>query len=143
MEESIGGKLIVNHNNAAVVYEDCYPACDYHPTSSMLSEIVLLVCHTIHEMSKDARKLTVRADDTILVSKDRFRNILLQLKKKYQLLWSKEYREMSEDKYVFNVQEYMKKWLMIEEVDEQIMIYPTIAVTGGRYSEELEEKVNE
>ena len=50
---------------------------------------------------------------------------------------------MSEDKYVFNVQEYMKKWLMIEEVDEQIMIYPTIAVTGGRYSEELEEKVNE
>lgn len=143
MEENIGGKLIVNHNNAAVVYEDCYPTCDYHPTSSMLSEIVLLVCHTIHEMSKDARKLTVRADDTILISKDRFRNILLQLKKKYQLLWSKEYREMSEDKYVFNVQEYMKKWLMIEEVDEQIMIYPTIAVTGGRYSEELEEKVNE
>lgn len=143
IEENIGGKLIVNRNNAAVVYEDYYPSCDYHPTSSMLSEIVLLVCHTIHEMSRDARKLTVRTDDTILVSKDRFINILVQLKKKYQVLWSKEYREMSEDKYVFHVMEYMKKWLMIEEVDGQILIYPIVAVTGGRYSKELEEKVNE
>lgn len=143
IEENIGGKLIVNRNNAAVVYEDCYPSCDYHPTSSMLSEIVLLVCHTIHEMSRDARKLTVRTDDTILVSKDRFINILVQLKKKYQALWSKEYREMSEDKYVVHVMEYMKKWLMIEEVDGQILIYPIVAVTGGRYSKELEEKVNE
>lgn len=143
IEENIGGKLIVNRNNAAVVYEDCYPSCDYHPTSSMLSEIVLLVCHTIHEMSRDARKLTVRTDDTILVSKDRFINILVQLKKKYQALWSKEYREMSEDKYVVHVMEYMKKWLMIEEMDGQILIYPIVAVTGGRYSKELEEKVNE
>ena len=37
----------------------------------------------------------------------------------------------------------MTNWLMIKEINGQIIIYPRCAITSGKYSRELEERLDE
>lgn len=142
IEKIMGGTLEMSKNNASVVFVDLQGVGDIHPKNSMLSEIVLLVTHEIYEMAQDKRKLNVNDNDTINIPTSKFNGILLNQKRKYQELWSKEYREMSDEKYLLLVKEYMKKWLMIKEEENQIIIYPSLAITSGKYSDYMEDKLN-
>lgn len=142
IEKIMGGTLEMSKNNASVVFVDLQGVGDIHPKNSMLSEIVLLVTHEIYEMAQDKRKLSVNDNDTINMPTSKFNGILLNQKRKYQELWSKEYREISDEKYLLLVKEYMKKWLMIKEEENQIIIYPSLAITSGKYSDYMEDKLN-
>ena len=142
IEKIMGGTLEMSKNNASVVFVDLQGVGDIHPKNSMLSEIILLVTHEIYEMAQDKRKLSVNDNDTINMPTSKFNGILLNQKRKYQELWSKEYREISDEKYLLLVKEYMKKWLMIKEEENQIIIYPSLAITSGKYSDYMEDKLN-
>lgn len=143
IEKNIDATLELSKNNASVVFVDNQGIGDTHPKTSMLSEIVLLVNHELYTAAQDKRKLSVNDDDTITVSVNKFNDILIKLKNKYQALWSKEYREMPYERYIEVVKEYMTNWLMIKEINEQIIIYPSCAITSGKYSRELEERLDE
>ena len=143
IEKNMGATLNITKNNASIIFVDSVPIGEVRPKNSMLSEIVLLVCHEIMEMSKDKRKLVVNQDDTIIISNSKFEDILLKLKKQYQEFYSKEFKEMTNDKYVSLIKDYMKNWLMIKEDDEQIIIYPSIAITSGKYPNYMEAKLDE
>ena len=143
IEKNMGATLNITKNNASIIFIDGAPIGEVHPKNSMLSEIVLLVNHEIMKMSKDKRKLVVNQDDTIIISNSKFEDILLKLKKQYQEFYSKEFKEMTNDKYVSLIKDYMKNWLMIKEDNEQIIIYPSIAITSGKYPNYMEVKLDE
>lgn len=143
IEKNMDATLELSKNNASVVFVDNQGIGDTHPKTSMLSEIVLLVNHELYAAAQDKRRLVVKEDDTISISANKFNDILIKLKNKYQALWSKEYREMPYEKYIEVVKEYMTNWLMIKEINEQIIIYPSCAITSGKYSRELEERLDE
>lgn len=143
IEKNMGANLLINKNNASIVFLDSSPIGDYHPKNSMLAEIVLLVSHEIIQMTKDKRRLTINTDDTITVQTSKFEEILLKLKKQYSDFFSKEYREMTNDKYVSLIKEYMEKWLLIKSDENQTKIYPSIAIVSGKYPEYMEVKLNE
>ena len=143
IERNMDATLELSKNNASVVFVDNQGIGDTHPKTSMLSEIVLLVNHELYLAAQDKRRLVIRDDDTIIISTNKFNDILIKLKNKYQALWSKEYREMPIDKYIEAVKEYMTNWLMIKEINGQIIIYPSCAITSGKYSYELEERLDE
>ena len=86
---------------------------------------------------------SLNEDETIIISKERFQDILLKVKMEHQELWTKEYREIQNEKFVSIVKEYMKKWMMIDEKDEEIVIYPACVLTGGNYTKDVEEKIHE
>lgn len=143
IERNMDATLELSKNNASIVFVDNQGIGDTHPKTSMLSEIVLLVNHELYLAAQDKRRLVIRDDDTIIISTNKFNDILIKLKNKYQALWSKEYREMPIDKYIEVVKEYMTNWLMIKEINGQIIIYPSCAITSGKYSYELEERLDE
>lgn len=143
IEKNMDATLELSKNNASVVFVDNQGIGDTHPKTSMLSEIVLLVNHELYTAAQDKRRLVVKEDDTISISANKFNDILIKLKNKYQALWSKEYREMPYERYIEVVKEYMTNWLMIKETNEQIIIYPSCAITSGKYSRELEERIDE
>lgn len=143
IENNMGATLELTKNNASVIFVDSSPIGDVHPKNSMLSEIVLLVSHEIMQMAKDKRRLVINQDDTIIVSNSKFEDILLKLKKQYQEFYSKEFREMANEKYIYLIKDYMQKWLMIKEENEQIIIYPSIAITSGKYPNYMEVKLYE
>lgn len=134
--------LQVNHHTASAVYVDTQTIGNIHPKNGMLSEIVLLVCKMIHDDANDKRKFVIQENETIEVTRSRFCDLLLKIKKQYQSLWSKEYREMSNEKYIIQVMNYMKNWMMLKEEEEMIIVYPSCALVGGKYTEYMEEKVN-
>ncbi len=134
--------LQVNHHTASAVYVDTQTIGNIHPKNGMLSEIVLLVCKMIHDDANDRRKFVIQENETIEVTRSRFCDLLLKIKKQYQSLWSKEYREMSNEKYIIQVMNYMKNWMMLKEEEEMIIVYPSCALVGGKYTEYMEEKVN-
>ena len=143
IEKNMDATLELSKNNASVVFVDNQGIGDTHPKTSMLSEIVLLVNHELYTAAQDKRRLVVKEDDTISISVNKFNDILIKLKNKYQALWSKEYREMPYERYIEVVKEYMTNWLMIKEINGQIIIYPSCAITSGKYSRELEERLDE
>ncbi len=134
--------LQINHHTASAVYVDTQTIGNIHPKNGMLSEIVLLVCKMIHDDANDKRKFVIQENETIEVTRSRFCDLLLKIKKQYQSLWSKEYREMSNEKYIIQVMNYMKNWMMLKEEEEMIIVYPSCALVGGKYTEYMEEKVN-
>lgn len=143
IERNMDATLELSKNNASIVFVDNQGIGDTHPKTSMLSEIVLLVNHELYIAAQDKRKLSINDDDTITVSVNKFNDILIKLKNKYQALWSKEYRETPYERYIEVVKEYMTNWLMIKEINGQIIIYPSCAITSGKYSRELEERLDE
>ena len=143
IEKQMNGTLELSKNNASIVFVDTNTIGDIHPKNNMLTEIVLLISHEIYEMSKDKRKLNVNQDDTISITSSRFNDILLNIKKEYECFFSKEYKEMTNDKYLSTIKDYMKKWLLISEENEQITIYPSIVLTCGKYPEYIKEKAYE
>ena len=142
IERNMDATLELSKNNASIVFVDKQGIGDTHPKTSMLSEIVLLVNHKIYKDAGDKRKLSINDDDTITISVKKFNDILIKLKNKYQALWSKEFREMPYERYIEVVKEYMTNWLMIKEINEQIIIYPSCVITSGKYSRELEERLD-
>ena len=70
-------------------------------------------------------------------------SFLLKVKKEYQTLWTKEFREIQNEKFVLIVKEYMKKWMMVKENGEEIIIYPACVLTGGNYTKDVEKKIHE
>ena len=142
LQKYLNLSLQVNHHTASAIYVDTQSIGNIHPMNGMLSEIVLLVCKTIYDNAKDKRKFLIQEDETIEISFSKFKDLLLKVKKQYQALWSKEYKEMSDEKYVFQVKEYMKRWMMLKENKENIIVYPSCGLIGGRYNEYMEEKIN-
>ena len=142
LQKYLNLSLQVNHHTASAIYVDTQSIGNIHPMNGMLSEIVLLVCKTIYDNAKDKRKFLILEDETIEISCSKFKDLLLKVKKQYQALWSKEYKEMSDEKYVFQVKEYMKRWMMLKENNENIIVYPSCGLIGGRYAEYMEEKIN-
>lgn len=134
--------LQVNHHTASAVYVDTQTIGNIHPKNGMLSEIVLLICKMIHDDADNKRKFVIQENETIEMTRSRFCDLLLKIKKQYQSLWSKEYREMSNEKYIIQVMNYMKNWMMLKEEEEMIIVYPSCALVGGKYTEYMEEKVN-
>lgn len=136
MEENLGGRLDI-HKNAAfwmVDAEDCYGTV--HPREAMLPEAVLLVCAKIKEELRSGR-FSIRDNQCIYVTRKEFNDIIIGCRKTWESAWSKEYREMEEEKLAACVTEYMKEWLLIRCDGTQIIILPGVGKFAGEYPEDF------
>lgn len=137
LHENLGGHLDIYKNMACFTLDDddCYGAV--HPRDAMLPEIVLLVCARIQE-ELAAGTLTRQEDETIFVTREAFGALIQSCRRACVGGWSKEYREMDEDRLTEHVTEYMKHWLMIREDETRITIYPSVGRTRGVYPDDFE-----
>ena len=133
ISEYLGGQLHIHKNAAFLVMdeEECFG--ERHPREAMLPEIVLILCRLIRE-KVESGVWEKRQDECIVVSQKEFLAELHDCRARYRQAWSKEYREMEDTKLLAAVISYMKSWMMIEECDEEIVIYPAVGKITGNYS---------
>lgn len=139
MDDCLGGRLHIHKNAAFFVMEeeDCFG--ERHPRDAMLPELILVFCGEIRE--KEEKGLWERRpDERILVSREAFKEALLECRGRFRQAWSKEYREMEEGKLLLAVISYMKGWMMLEEAGETLLICPAAGKTVGRYPEDFQIK---
>ena len=137
--EYLGGQLHIHKNAAFLVMDEEESFGERHPREAMLSELVLLFCGRIREKADEGVWMK-RQDECIIASKKAFQEELYDCRGRYSPAWSKEYREMDDDKLLTAVISYMKSWMMIDESDGEIVIYPAAGKMIGNYPVEFELK---
>ena len=136
LNENLGGNLDIYKNAAFLTLEedDCYGAV--HPRDAMLPEIVLLVCDKL-QSELMAGKLSRQENECIYMSRKQFAGIVYDCRMALKEAWSKEYREMEEDKLIEAVASYMKNWMMLRICGEQVIILPAVGRAAGSYPEDF------
>lgn len=137
--EYLGGQLHIHKNAAFLVMDEEESFGERHPREAMLPELVLLFCGRIREKADEGVWMK-RQDECIIASKKEFQEELYDCRGRYSPAWSKEYREMEDDKLLTAVISYMKSWMMIDESDGEIVIYPAAGKMIGDYPAEFELK---
>lgn len=139
LEENLGGRLDIHKNAAFLMLEedDCYGRV--HPRDAMLPEIVLLVCAHIRQMLQSV-ELVRQEDETIIITRQQFSELVLACRKKWNAGWSKEYREMDTGKMMDLVRAYMKAWMFIRENEDKVIILPAAGKLAGFYPEDFGEE---
>lgn len=137
--EYLGGQLHIHKNAAFLVMDEEESFGERHPREAMLPELVLLFCGRIREKADEGVWMK-RQDECIIASKKEFKEELYDCRDRYSPAWSKEYREMEDDKLLTAVISYMKSWMMIDESDGEIVIYPAAGKMIGNYPAEFELK---
>lgn len=142
LQKNMEADLYLSRNGASLVYQ-MDGAGAMHPRRSMISDIVTLVSKRIAENALDGRKMKVGQDDCITIKSERFNSILMEVRNRYEKLWGKEFRSMSDEKYIASIRQYMKSWMMIIEEEDEVIITPACVMVTGSYPKDLEERTDE
>ena len=136
LDDNLGGRLDIHRNTAFLILEedDCYGAV--HPRDAMLPEVVLLVCAQLRS-EVEAGKLSRQENECVILSQAEFTEMVLSCRRTWENAWSKEYREMDDKKLLENVFDYMKNWLLLRRVKEQIIILPAAGKIAGFYPDDF------
>lgn len=137
LNENLGGNLDVYKNAAFFTLEedDCYGAV--HPRDAMLPEAVLLLCGKLQ--SSIARgKLKRKNNECISMTREQFAKQVISVRKKWDSAWSKEFREMDEEKLVDTILTYMKNWMMIRCEEDRLLVMPAVGRINGFYPDDFE-----
>ena len=139
MNEYLGGQLHIHKNAAFFVMEeeDCFG--ERHPREAMLSELVLLFCGEIRERLETGI-WERRPDERIEIEKEEFQRALSECRERFSGAWSKEYREMDEEKLFQAVSSYMEGWMMLEEWEGKILLCPAAGKSVGEYPVDFQGK---
>ena len=141
LDENLGGRLDV-HKNAAfwmVEEDDTYGLV--HPREAMLPELCCLVCSEIREKAEYETKR--QEGEKIRLTENQLDRLILRCRRNWSEAWSKEYREMDEARFLQNVKEYMKNWMMLEQDGSHVWILPAAGKTSGFYPKDFKIKKGE
>lgn len=136
LNENLGGNLDVYKNAAFFTLDadDCYGAV--HPRDAMLPEAVMLICAKIQRELAEG-KLEKKDNEHIYMTRSNFTEIVLDCRKKWSNAWSKEFREMDEEKLLETILEYMKSWMMLRCDGEEVTVLPAVGRITGYYPEDF------
>lgn len=75
----------------------------------------------------------IKDNDTIIISNEKFKNILLNIRKEEGHGFIKKFRECSDEFFVECIKEYMTSFSMIKEEGESTIIMPLVSKVVGKY----------
>lgn len=134
LENVLEYNLHVHRNGSLVVLSPEKNMKDMFPGGRAISDVVLLFNSLIREKIEKGT-LSLRADDSLIMSKVYFQSLVEELKINYYSGWSKEYREMSLAALEKEIIEYMQDFNMLKVIKEEreIEILPLAGKIIGKY----------
>jgi uncharacterized protein (TIGR02678 family) len=138
MQEHLGGRLDI-HKNAAFWMLEEETFGKVHPRDAMLPEIILLICTEIQSKLQEGI-LHKQDNERIPISRQAFRKIVLDCRETWKEAWSKEYREMDQEKMIKIIEEYMIQWMMLDRSGDGYEILPSAGKFAARYPSDYKEQ---
>ena len=141
VDKMLESTLEVHKNGAYILLTENKNFKNTFPSNKAISDVVSFVNTVIVERIKD-NEYKKNIDDTIKISEIQMSKIIRSVKERYNKGFSKEYREMPEDKLLIEVVEYMKQFDMIRynEKEREYIIMPMCFKIIGKYPKSFEEK---
>lgn len=135
--------LHLHKNSAFLILGEQSNLGKIFPTENMESNLILLFNKMVVEKLKN-KELERDALDNIIVDKDKLYEITKEIKLRYNTMFTKEKRDMKEEKFHKEVVNNLIRYSIIEDRGE---MYRILAIAGkmiGEYSEDiLEDKIDE
>lgn len=128
------------YKNAALAIIANNEVRDVFPNRKGECSVVLLLSKKIREI---INTLDLKENDIIYFEKEEFNNILLDLRKESGHGFTKTLRECSEELYIYEIKQYMKSFMMLNEMDELNLIMPIVGKMIGDYPKDYKEKMYE
>ena len=134
LEENLNWSMDVHKNGALIVLKNPTNVKDTFPNQNKKgeSEITLIINDKLHNMIKNA-EFEIKDNDTIIISNERFKNILLNIRKEEGHGFIKKFRECSDEFFIECIKEYMAGFSMIIEEGENTIIMPLVSKVIGKY----------
>lgn len=142
LAEYLGGLLQIHQGGAFFALDEADPFGAVHPNETMLSGIVLLLCAKIRQAAVE-HKLERDLNDCIFMKLPDFRGFLASCREEFQAGWSKEYREMSLEKMCTQVMGYMEQWLLLQQSDDLLVLYPAVGKFTGIYPKDFKNEAEQ
>lgn len=139
VDKILDSNLEVHKNGAYILLTENKNYRNTFPANNGISDVVLFINTQIKE-DYDSEKLKSDINDLITVSNIEFLRIIRNVKEKYGFGFSKEYREMEEEKLFQEVKKYMKEFDMLREKEEtnELIIMPICFKIMGKYPKDIE-----
>ena len=134
--ENLGGRLDIHKNAAFWMLEDSEVFGTVHPRDAMLPEAVLLICARLQEMIREGG-LVQGEDGCLRMGREEFYRLILDLRIRWKSAWSKEFREMDEERLLERMLQYMKNWMMLREEADQVVLLPAVGKMKGYYPKDF------
>lgn len=135
LEENLGGRLDIHKNAAFWMLEEGGEFGTAHPRDAMLPEAVLLICGRIRQLVNTG-ELVRDEDECIRMSRGEFCRLILELREGWREAWSREFREMDDEKLLNRILSYMKDWMMLKEEEERVILMPAAGKLEGYYPQD-------
>ncbi len=140
-EKYLGWNLHVHKNGAMLVPSEKENGLKLFPNGKGISDVILFVLYEIiDEINKDKSRLN--EEDILILNKVDFEQIVLKVKLEKSHGFSKEYREMSDGRFLYEIINEMILFLFIEEEKDVIKIFPLCGKIRGTYPEDYDGEVS-
>lgn len=130
------------HKNGALATLKNSSIKDVFPNKKGESSVVLIINNYLDNLIKD-NKLKREDNDTVILKKYEFKNILKDIRKEYGHGFVKLFRECSDEVFCDKIINYMKEFFMIKETTVDIIIMPLISKVVGSYPSDYKGEKNE
>ena len=133
----LGWNLQVHRNGAMLVPPENDKGYMLFPDTKGISDVILHLNLEINKRIRDKR-VAVNTEDTAILKKEEFEDLITYVKNEKGNGWSKEYRDMSLGKLCYEVIYYMEMLSMIKEEGESVKILPLCGKIQGDYPKDYE-----
>ncbi len=97
-----------------------------------MSDAALLLCAQLREQIRQG-VYPRREDDTVLLTRREFRYEISRCRDRYGNGWGSQLRACSLERICQELTAYMSGWMLLEESDGDILLYPAVGKFLGSY----------
>ena len=128
----LGWNLHIHKNGAMLVLGEREAGFSLFPNTKGISDVILFVLNEIRNKVKN-EDIKINEEDIAILNKSDFEEILLRVKLNKSNGFSKEFREMSDKKYIYEIEKEMESFKFISKEKEFIKILPLCGKVIGEY----------
>lgn len=141
VDKMLESTLEVHKNGAYILLTENKNFKNTFPSNRAISDVVCFINRLILENTNNG-EFQKNMDDTINISEIQMIKLVRQVKSKYSNGFSKEFRELEEDKLLLEIVGYMKQFDMIRynKESKEYIIMPICFKIIGKYPKDFEEE---
>lgn len=138
VDKMLESTLEVHKNGAYILLVEDKNFKHTFPASNGISDVVLFVNRVIKEKIS-LNEYQKDINDLVMISEIQLTKLVREVKNRFSKGFSKEYREMEEDKLVLDIIDYMKQFDMIRENKDakEYVIMPIVSKIIGKYPKDF------
>ncbi|MCI8415574.1 MAG: TIGR02678 family protein [Ruminiclostridium sp.] len=132
LDQFLNGEMHLYKNGAFFLLSEGERCGALYPGTRALSDAALLLCAQIREQVIQG-VYSRRTDDTVLLTRREFRYEIQRCRDRYGNGWGSQLRACSLEQISQELTAYMAGWMLLEELDGDILLYPAVGKLVGRY----------